>query len=422
MTGTGRHAGTDVVERVRRRLAATGAPATHAAVADMIREETSGLVGDVDMLSLTKLARAEIKGVGPLDPLLREPDVTDILVNGPDQVWVDRGSGLERARVSFEDEASVRRLATRLAASAGRRLDDACPWVDAVLPDGTRVHAVIPPIAPGGTCLSLRVLRVRPFTMRALVDMGTVTAAAAALLDAVVRARLTFLITGGTGTGKTSMLSTLLGRVDPTERLVLIEDVAELRPDHPHVVRLAARTANIEGAGAVGSRELVRQALRMRPDRIVVGEVRGPELADLLIALNTGHDGGAGTVHANGPAELPARLEALGALGGMSADAVHSQLAATVHVVPHLSRDRNGNRVLASVSVLRRSGRRIVPVDAWSRQDGYGPGFDHLRSLITARGVSSLDAGEPRIVSRPPAAWVPPADTLRPVAAPGGGS
>ena len=375
----------EVVERVRRRLAGNGMAATPAAVATLLREETAGLMGDAELLGLLRVAQAEICGTGPLDALLGDPDTTDVLVNGPTEVWIDGGHGLCRTDVRFPDEAAVRRLAQRLAASAGRRLDDARPWVDATLPDGTRLHAVLPPVAPTGTCLSLRLARHRPFTLARLVELGTLTPESAWLVDAIVRARLAFLVSGGTGSGKTTLLSTLLGRVDPAERLVLVEDAGELRPDHHHVVRLAARPANVEGAGEVTLRDLVRQALRMRPDRLVVGEVRGGEVVELLTALNTGHEGGAGTVHANSPSELPARLEALGALGGLGRQALHSQLAAAVQVVLHLRRRADGNRVLSEIAILRRVDGMVVPVPAW--RPGGGLVHPELMDLLATRGV-----------------------------------
>ena len=292
--------------------------------------------------------------LGPLTRLLDDPATTDVLVNAPDEVWVDRGAGLARVPVRFADETAVRALAVRLAAGAGRRLDTGAPFADVRLADGSRLHAVLPPVAPGGTCLSLRVLSGRQFDLEALRGCGTIDAEQAELVRRIVDARLAVLVTGGTGTGKTTLLGALLGAVDPSERLVLVEDAAELRVDHPHVVRLEGRTANVEGSGSVTMRDLVRQALRMRPDRIVVGEVRGAEVLDLLVALNTGHDGGMATVHANSAAEVPARLEALGALAGLDRAALHSQLSAAVDVVLHLERDRVGRRRLREVAVLER--------------------------------------------------------------------
>ena len=239
-----------------------------------------------------------------------------MLVNGAEHVYLDRGPGLELTGVRFPDEESVRRLAQRLAALGGRRLDDATPYVDLRLPDGTRFHAVLAPLARPGTVISLRVPRRQGFTLDELVGHGTLDEATAELLDAIVAARLAFLVSGGTGSGKTTLLAALLARVGPGERLVVVEDASELRPDHPHVVALEGRPANLEGAGAVEVRTLVRQALRMRPDRLVVGEVRGAEIVDLLAALNTGHEGGCGTLHANSAIDVPARVEALALAAG----------------------------------------------------------------------------------------------------------
>jgi pilus assembly protein CpaF len=267
-------------------------------------------------------------------------------------VWVDRGRGPERTAISLPDEATARRLAVRLVAAGGRRLDDASPYADARLPDGTRVHAVLPPLSPDGTCISLRVPPRRTFTLAELVALGSMPEAGARLLRQLVTARVAFLVTGGTGTGKTTVLSTLLSNADTMERLVLVEDAAELRPDHPHVVRLEARAANAEGVGAVTLDVLVRQALRMRPDRLVVGEVRGAEVLDLLAALNTGHEGGSGTVHANRPEHLPARIESLCGRAGVPRAAAHSLLLAAVDAVVHLVRAGDGARRVAGVAVL----------------------------------------------------------------------
>ncbi|MFD3532684.1 TadA family conjugal transfer-associated ATPase [Streptomyces sp. NPDC058664] len=291
MTGAGSAAGgAGLLDAVRQRLAASGSDPTPARVAAALRAQ-GRLLGDAEVLGAAEELRCELIGTGPLEPLLADPAVTDVLVSAPDRVWVDRGAGLERAPVSFPDAAAVRRLAQRLAAVAGRRLDDARPWVDARLPDGTRMHAVLPPVAVGSTCLSLRVVRPRAFTLEELAAAGTVPPGGAPILRALIDARVSYLVSGGTGTGKTTLLASLLGLVGERERIVLAEDSAELRPDHPHVVRLEARPANQEGAGLVTLRDLVRQALRMRPDRLVVGEVRGGEAVDLLAALNTGHEG-----------------------------------------------------------------------------------------------------------------------------------
>ncbi|HVX44216.1 MAG TPA: TadA family conjugal transfer-associated ATPase [Mycobacteriales bacterium] len=377
----------ELAARVRQRLARSDGPVTTAQVAAVLRSETQGVVGDVALLELVRAAQSEFVGAGPLEPLLRDPQMTDVLVNGPGEVWVDRGDGLQCTDIRFADEDAVRRLAVRLASAAGRRLDDAQPWVDATLRDGTRLHAVLPPIAAGGTCLSLRVLRSRSFTLAELIAGGSLTPDGARLLEALIAARLAFLVTGGTGSGKTTLLGSLLGLVDPGERIVLVEDAGELRPQHPHLVGLVARPPNVENAGAVTLRDLVRQALRMRPDRVVVGEVRGAEVVDLLAALNTGHDGGCGTIHANGIEELPARLEALGALGGLGRAALHSQVAAAIQVVVHVARGSDGRRQVRELGILERAGEHVQVRTAWRCPSGAGPAMPELARLLAARGV-----------------------------------
>ncbi|MCX6408503.1 MAG: TadA family conjugal transfer-associated ATPase [Propionibacteriales bacterium] len=340
-----------LVARVRARLAVEVREPTAQAVAEALGLE-AGLRGSATVLGVVDALHRERRGAGELQPLLDDPQVTDVVVNGPHAVHVDRGRGLERVDLDFPDDAAVQRLARRLAAQAGRRLDDASPWVDARLPDGTRLHAVLAPLVRPGTSISLRVPARRSFTLEALVAAGGVHPEAVQLLRRLVAARAAFVVSGGTGTGKTTLLATLLGLVPRQERVVLVEDAAELAPEHPHVVALEARPANVEGAGLVTLRDLVRQALRMRPDRLVVGEVRGGEVVDLLAALNTGHEGGCGTVHANSAADVPARFEALGVAGGLARDAVHSQLAAGLQAVVHLQRGRDGVRRLEEVGVL----------------------------------------------------------------------
>lgn len=376
----------ELLDAVRLRLAASGDEPTPAGVAAALRAQ-GRLLGDTEVLGVVTALRSEIVGAGPLEPLLAEPEVTDVLVNGPDEVWVDRGAGLERAGVRFKDAAAVRRLAQRLATSAGRRLDDARPWVDARLPDGTRLHAVLPPVVVGAPCLSLRVVRTRAFTLDELIAAGSMDPATASVLRAVLDARLSFVVSGGTGCGKTTLLSCLLGLVAPGERIVLAEDSAELRPRHPHVVRLETRPANQEGMGLVTLRDLVRQALRMRPDRLVVGEVRGPEVTDLLAALNTGHEGGCGTVHANAAGDVPARLEALGATAGLDRAALHSQLAAALSVVVHLARDRSGRRRVAEIHVLERGRDGLVGTVPAVLGTERGPGWARLAALCERGGA-----------------------------------
>jgi len=382
-----------MIDRVRERLAAEAGPLRPPVVAAAIRAEAGGMLGDTDVLNSLRLLETELTGAGILEPLLRAEGVTDVLVSSPDEVWVDDGNGLRRSAIRFPDEASVRRLAQRLANAAGRRLDDAQPWVDGQLAGviggqcTVRLHAVLPPIAVAGTCVSLRVLRPASQDLAALMAAGAISSEAAALLADIISSRLAFLVSGGTGAGKTTLLAAALGSVADHERIVCVEDAPELAPRHPHFVRLVARSANVEGAGEITLRHLVRQALRMRPDRIVVGEVRGAEVVDLLAALNTGHDGGAGTVHANSPAEVPARLEALAALDGLSPAALHSQLGAAVQVVLHLNRGPDGRR-LSEIAVLDRdnTGRvRVLPV--WHVDRGWQSGAQLLRQMVDDRRV-----------------------------------
>ena len=387
-----------LVDAVRLRLAEAGAQPGTTEVAAALRAQGHPY-GSTEVLDLVRQLRSEMVGAGPLDTLLADPAVTDVLVNGPDEVWLDRGGGLERVPgIRFADRQAVRRLAQRLATAAGRRLDDARPWTDARLPDGTRLHAVLPPVAVGCTHISLRVSRAQPFTLPELVRAGSVPEQGAALLRAMVGSRLSYVVSGGTGTGKTTLLAALLGLVGAGERLVVVEDSAELRPDHPHVVRLEGRPANQEGAGAVELRDLVRQALRMRPDRLVVGEVRGAEVVDFLAALNTGHQGGCGTVHANAAADVPARLEALASSAGLDRAALHSQLAAALDAVVHLVRDSGGQRRVAEVRLLRRASSGLVDTEPAVRFTATGElrpgsGWERLAGMCGQREQRTAPKG-----------------------------
>ncbi|HET9874030.1 MAG TPA: TadA family conjugal transfer-associated ATPase [Propionibacteriaceae bacterium] len=338
------------LEPVRGRLAHLGRTHTSVDVAEAMRA-SGQIVTDTAVVATVEALRRESVGAGILDPLLRLNGVTDVLVNGPRRVYVDRGEGLELTGITFASDEAVRHLAQRLAASVGRRLDESSPFVDARLQDGTRVHAVLGSLASPGTCLSLRVPARRTFSLDDCVRSGSVSAGGREVLLQVVGARLAFLISGGTGSGKTTLLAAMLGAVPAAERILIVEDSRELAPDHPHVIRLEGRPANAESAGSVTLTDLVRQSLRMRPDRLVVGEVRGAEVRDLLAAMNTGHEGGCATVHANSAADVPARLEALAALAEMSRPALHAQLASAVDVVLHIARHRRGRR-LEEIHVL----------------------------------------------------------------------
>lgn len=378
-----------LVDSVRDQLVRSPGGLTPHRVAEALRD-AGRPVGDATVLAVYEALWRDSIGAGPLEPLLRMPGVTDVLVNGPGEVLVEDGGGLRASGVRIETEDECRRLAQRLVASGGRRLDDSAPWADVRLRDGTRCHAVLAPLARPGTAISLRVPRRGGFTLDQLHAAGALTDETVDVVRQVVERRLAFLVSGGTGAGKTTLLAALLGSVDSAERIVVVEDATELRPDHPHVVGLEARPANVEGAGAVGLRDLVRQALRMRPDRLVVGEVRDGAVVDLLAALNTGHEGGCGTVHANTPADVPARIEALALAAGLGRDAVHSQLSAALDVVLHVARDRSGRRRLAEIGVVDRSPQGLVETVTAVRVDAAGglssgPGARRLLDLLDGR-------------------------------------
>lgn len=381
-----------LLERVRTRLIAGQGEATPSQVAAALREE-GVLLGDSAVLELVEVLRRELLGAGRLDPLLRNPLITDVLVNAPDSVWIDEGAGLVRSEIRFTGEDEVRRLAQRLAASAGRRLDDASPFVDAQLANGARLHAVLPPLSSAGTAISIRVPRSTGFTLDELRDSGSATAMMAELLAAMIDARMSFLISGGTGAGKTTVLGALLSRLGDDERLVLVEDSAELSPACGHVVRMQARTANVEGAGVITMRDLVRQSLRMRPDRICIGEVRGAEVVDLLTALNTGHEGGCGTVHANSANDVPARLEALALMAGLDRPAVHSLICAGLDCVVHVERNQAGQRVIQGIYALERDHdaraaiREIAVTESGCTR--FGEGYEAFSSALRSRNGSA---------------------------------
>ncbi|MCY7413419.1 MAG: TadA family conjugal transfer-associated ATPase [Salinibacterium sp.] len=308
--------------------------------------------------------RTRTAAFGALAGLVADPTVTDIFVNGSHSLWVDRGGGLVRESAHELTEQSARELAVRLVALGGRHIDEAQPCVDTRLGDGVRVHAVLPPISTQGTLISIRLPSVAPFSVDDLDQAGFFEAAPLSAIRALVRQRKNLLVTGAGGSGKTTFLSAMLAEADHRERIVCIEDVAELRISHPHVVTLEARQANLEGAGELGLERLVREALRMRPDRLVRGECRGAEIRELLAALNTGHDGGAGTLHANSLADVPARLEALGALANLSPEAIARQAVSAIGAVLHLER-RDDRRTLAAVGTLALDARgRLTMVES----------------------------------------------------------
>lgn len=377
-----------LLEAVRESLLVEGAVVTDERIARAVRA-SGRVLGAAGTLHAVRSIRAELTGLGPLQHMLPTTGLTDLWINGARDVWWEAGDGPVRVASPFTNDDEVRALATRLISASGRRLDEAHPCVDVQTPDGMRVHAVLPPISTGGTLVSVRFRHREVVTVEDLVGSGTVTREVLDLLLAATSGGANLLVTGSTGAGKTTVLNALLSACPPDERIVLIEDAAELRPAHPHVVGLQARHANVEGAGAIELAELVRQSLRMRPDRIVVGECRGAEIRELLTALNTGHIG-AGTVHANSADAVPARLAALGALGGMSSQAVALQAGSALDLVVHLDR-RGSHRVVHAVSLLEESHGALNMSTACS-YDGvrytHGPGWAALVELAR-RGESS---------------------------------
>ncbi len=308
----------------------------------------------------------EMLGLGPLEPLLQDPGISDILVNGPDQIYVERRGCLQREPRKFEDAAHLTRTIERIVSRVGRRIDESSPMVDARLPDGSRVNVIIPPLALDGPMLSIRRFGGAPLTLEHLIAEESLTRDMGALLQRYVEARLNLLVSGGTGSGKTTLLNVLSGFVAPSERLITIEDAAELRLRQTHVVRLETRPANLEGRGEITARQLVRNALRMRPDRLIVGEVRGAEAVDMLQAMNTGHDGSLTTLHANSPADALVRLENMVALGhgGLSENNIRAQIGSALQVIVQTARLPDGSRKITAISELcgRRTGHfRIVP-------------------------------------------------------------
>lgn len=319
-----------------------------------VMENRDEPVTAIDRARIAQEVTDDILGHGPLEPLLRDPEITEIMVNRHDVVFIEKDGLLHRTDLRFTNEEHLRRTIDRIVAAVGRRVDESSPMVDARLPDGSRVNAVIPPIAIDGCSLTIRKFSVEPFTARDLIAMGTITPEAMDLLQACVRGRLSVLISGGTGSGKTTTLNVLSSFIPEGERIVTIEDAAELQLRQPHVLRLEARPANIEGRGVVAIRDLVRNALRMRPDRIVVGEVRDAAALDMLQAMNTGHDGSLTTVHANGARDALSRIETMVMMADLDLPVrvIREQIAGAIHVLVHQARLRDGSRHITSISEI----------------------------------------------------------------------
>jgi pilus assembly protein CpaF len=353
-----------LIERRRGEAAAGRSPSAELAdeVRDLVEEEAA-LLGAEDRAAVEARIVRDTIGLGPLEDLLADPSVEEVMVNGPQSVYVERAGRIEATGVRFSDEEELRNAIERILAPLGRRIDELSPMVDARLADGSRVNVVIPPLAIDGPTLSIRRFGARRPGPRELVELGTLTPAQRELLEAAVAGRSSVLVSGGTGSGKTTLLNALSSFVAPGERVVTIEDAAELRLQQPHVVRLESRPASVEGRGEVTVRDLLRNALRMRPDRIVIGEVRGPEALDLLTALNTGHDGALSTVHANSPADALARLETLALMAGLGLphEAIAEQVQRGIDLVVHLERRPDGvRRVTEIAEVVRAAGATAV--------------------------------------------------------------
>jgi pilus assembly protein CpaF len=323
-------------------------------IRNRISQERGIAIADRDQL-IQEIADDTL-GHGPIEPLLADESVTEVMVNGPSDVWVERSGKLHKTTVRFTDEHHVRRIINKIVAQVGRRIDESSPMVDARLPDGSRVNAVLPPLSLGGSLLTIRKFSRQRWDLAGLVGMGSIPAAAKDFLDKCVKAELNILISGGTGSGKTTLLNAMSSAISESERIVTIEDAAELQLNQAHVLRLEARPKNVEGQGEIPIRELVRNSLRMRPDRIIVGEVRGAEAMDMLQAMNTGHDGSLSTVHANSPRDAISRVESMVLMAGTDfpMKAVRQQISRALDLLVHIERFSDGSRKLTAITEVER--------------------------------------------------------------------
>jgi pilus assembly protein CpaF len=338
-----------------------------------------------DRARITQEIIDDILGNGPLEPLLRDPEITEVMVNRADTIFVEKGGRIFRTDLRFADEDHLRRTIDRIVSRVGRRVDEASPMVDARLPDGSRVNAVLPPIALDGCSLTIRKFSKDPYTVKDLVTMGTLTRASAEVLEACVRGRLNILISGGTGSGKTTTLNVLSSFIPDDERIITVEDAAELQLSQPHVLRLESRPANVEGQGQVAIRDLVRNSLRMRPDRIIVGEVRDAAALDMLQAMNTGHDGSLSTVHANTPRDALSRIETMVLMAGMDLPVrvIREQLASAMDVVVQIARLRDGSRHITHISeITGQEGETILMQDLFTFEYGEGSEGGSMGRLV----------------------------------------
>jgi len=384
----------------------------HKRLREILDEEETPLSAQ-DKVHIIQQIGDSVLGLGPLEAYVRDPEVTEVMVNNADTIYVERGGKLYWTGAKFLDTEQLRRTIDKIVARVGRRIDESSPYVDARLPDGSRVNAIIPPLAVDGPVLTIRKFSVDPFTDEDLLSFGTLTETAVEFLKACVEGRINILVSGGTGAGKTTSLNVLSSFLPEDERIVTIEDAAELRLQQPHIVRLEARPPNIEGRGEVTIRDLVRNALRMRPDRIVVGEVRGGEALDMLQAMNTGHDGSISTIHANSPRDVLSRLETMTLMAGMelSQRAIREQVASAINVIMHQARLKDGSRRVTHVTeVVGMEGDVITLQDVFLFD--YKAGVDEqgrVRGTLQPTGLRPyfIDKLKDRGIDLPPSLFFP---------------
>jgi pilus assembly protein CpaF len=399
----------ELAQELRKRLVAEAREGAGAPLDDRaaLRERLAALISDearpldhAQQQTLVERVLSSALGLGPLEPLLVDPSVDEIMVNGPDMVLVERAGRIEATDVAFESEQALMHVIERVLSPLGRRVDEASPLVDARLSDGSRINCVIPPLSLNGPVLTIRRFRQRGFSAEELIASGTFTRDLKAFLTSCVQARLNLVTSGGTGSGKTTLLNVLSSMIDTGERIITIEDAAELRLRQEHVVRLESRPANLDGEGEVTIRALVRNALRMRPDRIIVGEVRGPEALDMIQALNTGHDGSMTTVHANSAADAVRRIETLALMADVALphSAVRGQIASALDLVIHLERTTDAARRVAAVSEIMRTAGEVGVRDLYALREGVArlvaPPSDALAAKL-GRAALRADARDP---------------------------